>query len=975
MRTWQRLALNKMLRKENVKRLQCILTKNRNLQTFVKAAARTNVQQLRSGGILSNGAAKNYLRLTRNLSKQVGNRRQTIHTTSRNNIKRNANHSNNNSSSNSKNIQQKRKFSSSDGFGNFKPKNANQAKKQSKASGKNSNKKDNSKKDAGKGGAAASDKSSGGSNNSWAEGFRSLGNKAKDGAKGSSGSGKGEAPGPPGPNSEMQGLMTAGLSLAVMWAFFKGKDDHGEEINFQTFKSKLLARGEVERLIIVNKSTVKVVLRPDSTLNHGSFSGSSQQGQQPGGNRWGDNPATSGSGSSTDSGSDSSGGYYNSQRGEKNSMSRGYNGSNGSQSRRGGAPDRYFYFTIGSVEAFERKLEVFQRELGIDTQDFIPVQYVSETNWGSEFMRFSPTLLIIGFWLLLMRGMGGGGMGMGGGGGGGMNNIFKVGQSNAKKFAKDGKVDVSFKDVAGVDEAKREVMEFVQFLQDPSRFTKLGAKIPKGALLVGPPGTGKTLLAKATAGEASVPFFSISGSDFIEMFVGVGPSRVRDLFKQARENTPCIVFIDEIDAVARARGKGGFTGSNDERENTLNQLLVEMDGFSSTEGVVVLAGTNRADILDKAILRPGRFDRQITVDKPDIKGRKDIFEVHLQNMTLDSTAVHLARFIEDGMSYKDAKERAMDEEELSEPEVRTFFAQRLSALTPGFAGAEIANIVNEAAIIAAREAKDSIEMRDFEKASERVIGGIEKPNSIMTPKEKKTVAYHEAGHAIAGWFLEHADPLLKVTIVPRGSGALGFAQYLPKEVALHTKDQIVDMMCMALGGRAAEDLMFGKVTTGASDDLNRVTQMAYGMVRIYGMNENIGNVSFPPSEEMQFDKPYSDATAQMFDEEAKLIIQNAYKRTRDLLEDKKEALIAVAELLLEKETINQDDVIAAIGDRPFEMQENQKEFLRASFARFDQEEDKMKAAEKEKEDDDVVDDEVVDDEGETVEGDEELQRK
>ena len=374
-----------------------------------------------------------------------------------------------------------------------------------------------------------------------------------------------------------------------------------------------------------------------------------------GSNRWGDNPATSGYGSD-----ENESGLYRRDAGEKTSISRGYSGPTSGDkpnmtSRR--APDRYFYFTIGSVEAFERKLEVFQRELGIDTQDFIPVQYVSETNWGSEFMRFSPTLLIIGFWLLLMRGMGSGG-GMGIGGGGGMNNIFKVGQSNAKKFAKDGKVDVTFKDVAGVDEAKREVMEFVQFLQDPTRFTKLGAKIPKGALLVGPPGTGKTLLAKATAGEANVPFFSISGSDFIEMFVGVGPSRVRDLFKQARENSPCIVFIDEIDAVARAREQGGFTGSNDERENTLNQLLVEMDGFTSSEGVVVLAGTNRADILDKAILRPGRFDRQIQVDKPDIKGRKDIFEVHLQNMTLDNSAVHLARFIEDGMTYRDAKEKA-----------------------------------------------------------------------------------------------------------------------------------------------------------------------------------------------------------------------------------------------------------------------------------------------------------------------------
>jgi len=476
-------------------------------------------------------------------------------------------------------------------------------------------------------------------------------------------------------------------------------------------------------------------------------------------------------------------------------------------------------------------------------------------------------------------------------------------------------------------------------LQDPKRFTKLGAKIPKGALLVGPPGTGKTLLAKATAGEASVPFFSISGSDFIEMFVGVGPSRVRDLFKQARDNSPCIVFIDEIDAVARARGKGGFTGSNDERENTLNQLLVEMDGFTSSEGVVVLAGTNRADILDKAILRPGRFDRQIQVDKPDIKGRKDIFEVHLKNMTLDGSAVHLASLVEEGLAYKEAKEKSVEMDLPDEADVRSFFATRLAALTPGFAGAEIANIVNEAAIIAARDAKESIEMRDFEKASERVIGGIEKPNNLMTPNEKKTVAYHEAGHAIAGWFLEHADPLLKVTIVPRGSGSLGFAQYLPKEVSLHTKDQIMDMMCMALGGRAAEDLIFGKVTTGASDDLNRVTQMAYGMVRVYGMSEKIGNVSFPPSEETQFDKPYSDATAQQFDEEVKNIITSAYERTRALLEERKEALVSIAELLLEKETINQDDVIAMIGERPFEMQENQKAFLKASFSKFEREEE------------------------------------
>jgi AFG3 family protein len=398
---------------------------------------------------------------------------------------------------------------------------------------------------------------------------------------------------------------------------------------------------------------------------------------------------------------------------------------------------------------------------------------------------------------------------------------------------------VTFADVAGCDEAKAEIMEFVQFLKDPSRFTNLGAKIPKGALLVGPPGTGKTLLAKATAGESAVPFFSMSGSDFIEMFVGVGPSRVRDLFAQARAAAPCIVFIDEIDAVARARNKGGFGGGNDERENTLNQLLVEMDGFASSEGVVVLAGTNRVDILDKAILRPGRFDRQITVDKPDIAGRKQIFLVHMGKVKL-----------------------------AGEPAV---YAQRLAALTPGFVGADIANIVNEAAIHAARGAKARVDLKDFEAAIDRVIGGLERRNSLMTADEKRTVAFHEAGHAIAGWFLEHADPLLKVTIIPRGNGALGFAQYLPKEVTLYTKEALLDRMCMALGGRAAEELTFGRITTGAQDDLDRVTQMAYAMTTVYGMNARLGTLSFPKREENMYNKPYSEATAQVIDDEVRCV--------------------------------------------------------------------------------------------------------
>lgn len=537
-------------------------------------------------------------------------------------------------------------------------------------------------------------------------------------------------------------------------------------------------------------------------------------------------------------------------------------------------------------------------------------------------------------------------------------------------------------------------------------------------MLVGPPGTGKTLLAKAVAGEAEVPFFSISGSDFIEMFVGVGPSRVRDLFKDARAAAPCIIFIDEIDAVARARGKGGFSGGNDERENTLNQLLVEMDGFDSTEGVVVLAGTNRADILDPAILRPGRFDRQVSVDKPDIKGRRDIFCVHLNGMQLDPLAPIVTQHMESGMDFDSATLKAQEdaaalakaeddekeeevnekdellfseendaqehvtandetdetvttaaaedqkkaasaeeyvealfateadetEEETSEEEERektpkhliNFFAERMAALTPGFAGAEIANICNEAAIIAARTDQPNVGLASFEKAADRVIGGIEKPNKIMTPLEKRTVAYHEAGHAIVGWFSENASPLLKVTIVPRTSGALGFAQYLPKELNLHTKEQIMDMMCMTLGGRAAEELTFGKVTTGASDDLNKVTQMAYSMVRIYGMCEKIGNVSFPPSDgQMEFDKPYSDSLAQIMDEEARKLVDEAYERTKALLTERSDELIGVAEKLLERETINQDDIISIVGERPFDSADDYQSILRQAWKRDD----------------------------------------
>jgi AFG3 family protein len=471
----------------------------------------------------------------------------------------------------------------------------------------------------------------------------------------------------------------------------------------------------------------------------------------------------------------------------------------------GGQGQITFFFNIGSIESFERKLENSQLALGIPPGRHIPVQYVSETSWGSEIMKIAPTFLLIGAYLLITRSM------AGGGGGGGMGNVFKIGKSNAKKIKKE-EISVTFKDVAGCKEAKGEIMEFVDFLQDGTRFSKLGAKIPKGALLCGPPGTGKTLLAKAVAGEAEVPFFSISGSDFIEMFVGVGPSRVRDLFKEARASAPCIVFIDEIDAVGRQRGKGGFSGGNDERENTLNQLLVEMDGFSESSGVVVLAATNRVDILDQALTRPGRFDRQITVDKPDIQGRKEIFEVHL----------------------RDIKTKGDPEE----------YAGRLAGLTPGMAGADIANMCNEAAIVAARRKADNVEMEDFEQASDRVIGGLTS-NKLISDKEKEIVAHHEAGHAVAGWFLEHADPLMKVTIVPRSNGALGFAQYLPKEVYLRSREEITDIVCMALAGRAAEQIMFGRVTTGASDDLRRVTGMVYQMIQVYGMDESIGQLSFP----------------------------------------------------------------------------------------------------------------------------------
>merc|ERR1719282_645488 len=490
--------------------------------------------------------------------------------------------------------------------------------------------------------------------------------------------------------------------------------------------------------------------------------------------------------------------------------------------------------------------------------------------------------------------MGGGGRGGRGGG------MFGGMMQSTAKTINPSEINVAFKDVAGCEEAKIEIMEFVNFLKNPGQYTDLGAKIPKGAILTGPPGTGKTLIAKATAGEANVPFLSVSGSEFLEMFVGVGPSRVRDMFATARKNAPCILFIDEIDAVGRKRGGRAF--SNSEAENTLNQLLVEMDGFNTTSGVVVLAATNRVDILDNALMRPGRFDRQIYVGAPDIKGRASIFKVHLDKLKTQ-----------------------LDKDDL---------ARKLASLTPGFSGADIANVANEAALIAARDAGDTIVLKNFEAAIERVVAGLEKKTQVLSPEEKKTVAYHEAGHAVCGWFLEYADPLLKVSIIPRGKG-LGYAMYLPKDQYLYTKEQLYDRMCMTLGGRAAEEIFFKRITTGAQDDLQKVTKSAYAQITQYGMNENVGNVSFeqPQQGEMVFDKPYSESTSQLIDEEAKKMIASAMERTLNILTDKKEEVEKVALRLLEKEVLNRDDMIELLGPRPFKEKSTYESLLRAQEVR------------------------------------------
>ncbi|MEJ7588923.1 MAG: ATP-dependent zinc metalloprotease FtsH, partial [Ferruginibacter sp.] len=499
--------------------------------------------------------------------------------------------------------------------------------------------------------------------------------------------------------------------------------------------------------------------------------------------------------------------------------------------------------------------------------------------FGQIITTLLPILLIGLLFVMMMRKVGGPGGGSGGPGG-----IFNIGKSKATLFDKASRVNINFGDVAGLDEAKVEVMEIVDFLKNPKKYTALGGKIPKGALLIGPPGTGKTLLAKAVAGEAQVPFFSLSGSDFVEMFVGVGASRVRDLFKQAREKAPCIIFIDEIDAIGRARGKNMMM-SNDERENTLNQLLVEMDGFGTDLGIIILAATNRPDVLDTALLRPGRFDRQISIDRPDLVGREAIFKVHLEPIKISTTLDIL----------------------------------KLAEQTPGFAGADIANVCNEAALIAARKGKDAVDMSDFQDAIDRVIGGLEKKNKIISPEEKEIIAYHEAGHAICGWFLEHAYPLLKVTVVPRGTAALGYAQYTPKEQYLYNTDQLMDQICMTLGGRASEDIFFGKISTGASNDLQQITKIAYSMITVYGMNEKVGNISYyDPNQENVFTKPFSEETGKMIDEEVRKLIDTAYIRTKKLLFDKKRQVELLARELLKKEVLFKSDVETLIGKRPYE---------------------------------------------------------
>ena len=626
-----------------------------------------------------------------------------------------------------------------------------------------------------------------------------------------------------------------GPRLSIYWIYaiiaavligtqlFNTKKD-AREIDEKTFKEEMYKTGDVDRTEeVVNKRLVRVFIKQES-LN------------KP---------------------------YYQSKL-----KSNGANGTaiNGPQ----------FQFRVTDWQDYKTGLREFAKANNLTE---LSSSSIEEAEWlGPAIQYLLYIVMLVGLFVIMMRKMGGAAAG------GGPGGIFNIGKSKAQIFDKDLKVNITFSDVAGLDEAKVEVMEIVDFLKNPKKYTALGGKIPKGALLVGPPGTGKTLLAKAMAGEAKVPFFSMSGSDFVEMFVGVGASRVRDLFKQAREKAPCIIFIDEIDAIGRARGRNAMM-SNDERENTLNQLLVEMDGFGGDTGIIILAATNRPDVLDTALLRPGRFDRQISIDRPDVKGRQAIFKVHLKPIKIS--------------------------EKLD--------IYKLAEQTPGFAGADIANVCNEAALIAARKGKESVDMSDFQDAVDRVIGGLEKKNKIISPEEKEIIAYHEAGHAICGWYLEHAYPLLKVTIVPRGTAALGYAQYTPKEQYLYNIDQLMDQICMTLGGRAAEEIFFNKISTGASNDLQQITKTAYSMVTVYGMSDKIGNISYyDPSQENMFTKPYSEETGKIIDQEVRKLIDEAYIRTKALLTEKKGDVELLARELLDKEVLFQSDVETLIGKRPFD---------------------------------------------------------
>ncbi len=603
------------------------------------------------------------------------------------------------------------------------------------------------------------------------------------------------------------------------------------EVSMANFEQQMLAKGDVKDINIVNKSIARITIHQDTILYSKR--------------------------------------YADSKTGQQLFTDKNYRGP-------------HFVVSVPSVDNFLQRIEKIQNDAGIPKENQVYARSTEESSWTESISWILPIIIMIAFWVFMMRRMGGGGSG-------GPGQIFSIGKSRAVLFDKDTQVNITFNDVAGLDGAKLEVMEIVDFLKNPKKYTDLGAKIPKGALLVGPPGTGKTLLAKAVAGEAKVPFFSLSGSDFVEMFVGVGASRVRDLFRNAKEKAPCIIFIDEIDAIGRARGKSISAGANDERENTLNQLLTEMDGFGTNSGVIILAATNRADILDRALMRAGRFDRQIYVDMPDLNERKEIFKVHLKKIKIDES-------------------------------VEIDF---LAKQTPGFSGADIANICNEAALIAARGNKKQVTKQDFLDAVDRVIAGLEKKNKIITKHEKRVIAYHEAGHATVSWMLEHASPLVKVTIVPRGR-SLGAAWYLPEERQITTADQIMDEMCAALGGRAAEEIIFGKVSTGALSDLEKITKQAYASIIYYGLNEKVGNVSYYDSSgqsEYSFNKPYSEQTAKIIDEEVKKMIDVAYARTKKILELNKEKLTILAEKLLEKEVIFKEDLEEIFGKRPFEKQE------------------------------------------------------